>query len=313
MSSIASLMIGAPRGASVSLEEAPLALVGRNIVPMLWSSGFVASEIDRNTTEDGYPTFTFETSVAALRDRFGVIAKNLELPGSDYVSEAWAGFAILTKVLAELPADAPVVLEANEVAAMSDEGVLEEALVHQMSTFAELRDQWNPRLAASMTQTVRSDVLTGVLVTDRIRARRATGAGSDREGFFALLFGGVSGKRSSMIEEWLRSAPRAAPLKPLDEEARALLDELVSRHLVQVADEHRAGALQFLEMAARYRTAAALQEILDVLFAQRVLDVGKIEPSAWRDFDQIVALNQADEVPVFDAATLGAVVGVLGD
>jgi len=320
MSHIAQLTVGVPRGATLPHEKTPLSLVGQNDVPLLWSCAFVESEIHRETRrgdedeeDESWPTFSFESTAGQLRRRFEAIAGHLDESGSEYVREVWEGCIIVAQVLASLPEDAAAVLDANEVAAMSAEGALEANLLHQMRTFAELRERWNPKLASSMTREVRRDVLTGTLPSDRKRARRAKGAESDRAGFFTLMFGTPYGKSASPAQEWLGSAPPGERLRPLEEEANVLVDALTSHRVISLSAESRVRALPYLEMAARFRTPDALQEILDVLFAQGVVQVGALAPERWREFDRVAGMNQADEVPVFDQEVLASVVAVLGD
>lgn len=289
-------------------------LFGRNDVPLMWSCGFSESDLRRGakpTEEDdgGWQPFWFETTTAELTRRFEALSKCLGRSESAYPREVWEGCAILVDALLAVPGDAPAVLDPNEVAQMSEVGVLEASLIQHMRSFAELRGAWDAERACSMTQ----DVLTGALPSARRRARRITGAPSDRAGFFAMMFGAARGTGAPAIDAWLAAAPRAEPLRPIDEEAGALADALVTGGIITLSPDERARAVRFLETAARFRTPRGLQAVLDALFASRLVTRGSAAPTRRRWLDRIVGPAQCDEVPVFDEALLTSVLATLGD
>jgi hypothetical protein len=68
-----------------------------------------------------------------------------------------------------------------------------------------------------------------------------------------------------------------------------------------------------LTIAVRYRTSRSLGEVLNVLFAQKLVTQGPCEIVCWRTYDRVVGPGAAKRIPVFEDDLLASVIEALDD
>ena len=223
------------------------------------------------------------------------------------------GLDLVASLLEMIPKDAPVVLDPNDVGMMRERReAMGAACIDRVAAFTELRERWSAERACHVMRAEWPDLLRGKLAVDGLRVRRAVRAPTDRAALFALGFGYARGSLASKITEWLEAAPRPEPSRSVDEDARALLNALLIRNVIQLADTDLASVIGILRIAVQHRSASGLEIALDALLAQGLVELASTSPSSWRKFIRVVGVSRGN-VPVFDRELLASIVETLGD
>jgi hypothetical protein len=255
-----------------------------------------------------------ETTASAFRQRLNDVWQRVRHhPWSAQVLE---GIVWLDGELAALAPDTRVIADFEELAAMAGANEWNEMLGRAVNQATHVQ---SPRDAVALMGLMG---LTGELERDSVSARRRmggiAGAARAREAFFVLALGWPSNHEpaTARLKEWIAQAPEGPQLKPIEDEARALMREVVARGVVVLSEEamRKPVNVRFFALPARERSAAALGEILQQLVVTGVAATTPKSPiTGDAPITRVVWNPQLDRLPVFDPAVLSECIATLGD